>query len=103
VKAARKLEAVMKLWDIEPANGLLTDREDNEAYLACNPGKAYALYFTDGGEVGLDLRKARGRYSLRWIDLRTGERRGEHSISGEKIVMIKAPGNGHWVAVIVRR
>lgn len=103
VQAARKLESVMKLWDIEPANELLTDREDNEAYLACNPGKAYALYFTDGGEVGLDLRKDRGRYSLRWIDIRTGQWRGERPINGERIVKIKALGKGHWVAVIVGR
>ncbi len=103
VKAGRKLEAIMKPWDIEPANKLLTDRGENEAYLACKPGKAYALYFTNGGEVGLDLRKARGSYLLRWIDLKTGEWRGEHSITGEKIVTIKAPGKGHWVAVIARR
>ncbi|NOR67603.1 MAG: hypothetical protein GQ528_09635 [Woeseiaceae bacterium] len=103
VKAARKLESVMNLWDIEPANELLTDRQNNEAYLACNPGKAYALYFTNGGEIGLDLRKARGRYSLRWIDLRTGKWKSNQSISGEKIVTIKAPGKGHWVAVIARQ
>jgi len=100
VKAARKLESVVNIWDIEPANKLLTDRENNEAYLACNPGKAYALYFTDGGEVGLDLRRASGRYLLRWIDLRTGQWKGEHSIGGEKIVTLKAPGKGHWLAVI---
>jgi hypothetical protein len=93
----------MKLWDIEPANQLLSDRESNEAYLACNQGKAYALYFTDGGEVGLDMRKARGRYLLRWIDLFTGEWTDERSIEGEKIVMIKAPGKGHWLAVITRK
>ena len=100
VKAVRKLESVMKLWDIEPANELLTDRGDNEAYLACNLGKAYALYFTDGGEVGLDLRKVSGRYSLRWIDIRTGQWRGEQPINGKRIVTIKAPGKGHWVAVL---
>ena len=103
VKAARKLEAIMKLWDIEAANELLTDRQINEAYLACNRGNSYALYFTDGGEVGLDLREARGRYLLRWIDLRTGEWRGEQSIDGEKIVKINAPSKGHWLAVITRR
>jgi hypothetical protein len=103
VRAARKLEAIMKPWDIEPANKLLTDREENEAYLACKRGKAYALYFTDGGEVGLDLRKVRGSYSLKWIDLKAGRWKGEDSIIGKKIVAIKAPEKGHWLAVITRK
>ncbi len=103
VKAARRLEAIVPAWDMEPANELLTEREDNEAYLAYSPGKAYALYFTNGGAVGLDLRQAQGRYSLRWIDLRTGDWAGEHTLGAEKIVTIKAPGKGHWLAVIVRQ
>lgn len=30
----------------------------NEAFLAAKPGEAYALYFTDGCSMGLDLRNA---------------------------------------------
>jgi len=103
VKAARKLEAIMKPWEINAANNLLTDRGNDEAYLACKPGKAYALYFTDGGEVGLDLRKAGGRYLLKWIDLSTGKWKDEQSIIGRQIVTIETPGKGHWLAVITRR
>jgi hypothetical protein len=40
---------------------------------------------------------------LKWIDIRTGKWKGEQSISGEKIETIKAPGKGHWVAVIARK
>ena len=58
--AARKLESLIKLWEVEPANHLLSDRADNEAYLAAQPGQAYALYFTDGGSVGLDLQERAG-------------------------------------------
>ena len=43
IRAARKLESLIKLWEVEPANQLLSDREDNEAYLAAQPGRAYAL------------------------------------------------------------
>ena len=60
LRAARKLESLIKLWDVEPANELLSERATNEAYLAARPGVAYALYFTNGGSVGLDLRKAAG-------------------------------------------
>ncbi len=59
IRAARKLESLIKLWDVEPANELLSDRAENEAYLAAQPGVAYALYFTNGGAVGLDLTKDR--------------------------------------------
>ncbi|MFH1266780.1 MAG: hypothetical protein ABIK89_13715, partial [Planctomycetota bacterium] len=46
LKAVRKLETRVKMWDVEPQNELLGDRSEDEAYLAASPGKAYALYFT---------------------------------------------------------
>jgi hypothetical protein len=49
----------VKLWEVEPANQLLSDHADNEAYLTARPGSSYALYFPDGGSVGLDRRRAR--------------------------------------------
>ncbi len=100
VKSARKLESIMRLWSIEPANELLTDRQKNQAYLACNPGHAYAIYFTDGGRVGLDMRKSPGSYLLRWIDIRTGDWKDEQTLEGGQIAGIEAPGKGHWLAVI---
>ncbi len=54
LRAARKLESRIKPWEVQPANALLSDRADNEAYLAACPGQAYALYFADGGSVGLN-------------------------------------------------
>ncbi|MFZ5831226.1 MAG: DUF6298 domain-containing protein [Planctomycetota bacterium] len=100
--AARKLESVVKLWDVEPANELLSEREENEAYLAAKPGEAYALYFTDGGSVGLDLRGAPGVFQLRWIDIATGEWGKSETIRGGEVAAITAPGKGHWAAAIVK-
>jgi len=37
----------LKGWDVI--------REENEAYLTSREGEAYVLFFTNGGEVGLDL------------------------------------------------
>ena len=39
IRAARKLESLIKLWDVEPANQLLSERANNEAYLAARPGR----------------------------------------------------------------
>jgi hypothetical protein len=102
LRAARKLESVIKLWEVEPANELLKDRQDNEAYLACAPGRAYALYFTNGGSVGLDLREHSGAWTLRWIDLQSGEWAGTHPLAGGSIVTVQAPGRGGWIAAITR-
>jgi len=101
IRAARKLESRIRLWDVEAANQLLSDRSENEAYLAARPGKAYALYFTDGGEVGLDLRKAAGEFHLQWIDIAQGEWGEKETLNAGRIVPVRAPGEGHWVAAIV--
>ncbi|HNQ89139.1 MAG TPA: hypothetical protein PKM73_11035 [Verrucomicrobiota bacterium] len=102
IRAARKLESRIKLWDVEPANALLSDREENEAYLAARPGQAYALYFTDGGTIGLDLKNATGRFDVRWIDISSGEWGKRESINGGGLVPVTAPGKGHWVAAILK-
>jgi hypothetical protein len=103
LRAARELESVIKPWDVEPANELLSDREDNEAYLAAKPGQAYALYFTDGGSVGLDLTSAPGRFDARWLDISTGEWGKRVSLDGGGIATVRAPTEGHWVAAILKQ
>ncbi len=102
LQAARKLESLIRLWDVEPANHRLSDRAVNEAYLAARPGEAYALYFTDGGAVGLDLKDAPGRYDVRWIDIQTGEWGKRETLEGGRIAAVAAPAKGHWVAAIVK-
>jgi len=102
LRAARKLESLIKLWDVEPANHLLRDRAVNGAYLAARPGQSYALYFTDGGSVGLDLKDAPGRFDLRWINIATGEWGARETIKGGAIVTINAPAKGHWLAALVK-
>jgi hypothetical protein len=101
IRAARKLESVIKLWDVEPANHLLANREDDEAYLAAKPGHAYALYFTDGGEVLLDLSAASDRLAVRWIDIDTGEWGRRDTIRGGRQVKISSPNRGHYLVAIV--
>jgi hypothetical protein len=102
LQAARKLESIIKLWEVEPANQLLGERADNEAYLAAKPGEAYVLYFTNGGSVGLNLKNAPGRFSIRWIDISTGQWGKQESVDGGTVVSINAPSPGHWLAAILK-
>lgn len=104
IKAARLLESVIKLWDIEPHMELLKERSPNEAYLAAKPGEQYALYFTYGGAVGLDLSDAGDTFALNWISVTEGEWWGKKElINGGSIVKITAPFKGGWVVAIVKK
>ncbi len=109
IKAARLLENDIKLWEIEPHMELLTNRLPNEAFLAAKPNEKYALYFTNGGSVGLDLSEAKGTYKLKWISITEGimlepvGRFKDISLQGGSVVDLTAPYKGGWVAVILKK
>lgn len=100
IRAARKLESKIPLWSVEPANELLSDREPNEAYLAAQPGRAYALYFPAGGEVRLDLTAAPGEFTVRWVDISTGEWGPTQKVAGGRQVPLSPPDRRNWGAAI---
>ncbi|MBW8039104.1 MAG: hypothetical protein FVQ85_03795 [Planctomycetes bacterium] len=102
IKAARKVESLIKFWDIEPRMELLSNRETDEAYLAAQPGKRYVLYFTDGGSVALNLKPYKSKFKLRWVDVRSGDWGDRTAIIGGKTVTIAAPKKGPWVGVIIK-
>jgi hypothetical protein len=103
IRSARKAESRIKFWDTRPNLELLSNRESDEAYLSANPGKAYLLYFTDGGNVGLNLQNQSGSYKLEWIEISSGEWKGEPlEIDAGSVVQIDAPSSGGWVATITR-
>ena len=81
-----------------PSRGLL-DREPNEAYLTSAPGE-HAVYFPSGGSVGLDLREAPGRFTLRWLEIGRSRWTDGRQVGGGRVVRLEVPGDGHWVALI---
>ena len=99
-RSIQEIEKTAKFWDLEPGNDLLSNREENEAYLASKPGKSYVLFFTDGGEVGLDLTKFEKEFNVKWFDIRKGKLISESKITGGKIVNLKVPGELEWLALI---
>ncbi len=113
IKAARILESQIKFWDVTPQMELLSDREPNEAYLAAKPAQRYALYFTNGGSVGLDLSSARGPFNVTWISVSQGittqssaagrYRPMRKTVQGGSVVTMSAPYKGGWVAAIVKK
>ena len=104
IKAARLLETELKLWNIEPMMELLSNRQPNEAYLAAKKGEAYAVYFTYGGGINLDLSDTEGAFQLKWISITEGRYLNQKSetIQSGGIVPLEAPFKGGWIAVLTK-
>jgi predicted GIY-YIG superfamily endonuclease len=103
VKVAREIEKTVKFWELQPGNELLSEREENEAYLTSKQGEFYLVFFTNGGEVGLDLSAAKSTLSLKWFDIRKGELISESNIEGGRVAKLTTPGELEWVAIISKK
>ncbi len=100
LRAARRVESLVPLWSVEPAQELLSERSANEAYVAAERGRAYVLYFPAGGEVTLDLSDAPSKLTARWFNIDSGEPGGEQTLRGGAKLVVSPPGKQNWVAVI---
>ena len=104
IAAARKLESRIKPWEVTPRMDLLSSRSSDEAYLAAAPGQKYALYFTKGGSIKLDLKApSSAKFELRWINIGTGQWGATATLTGGSPKTITAPGSGGWAAAIVKK
>jgi hypothetical protein len=105
IQSMRKVTDELDLIAIRPHNDLLSDREENEAYLLANAGKQYALYFPQAagdGAVTIDLTETKGQWQLKWINIDQGTwSEKKQNLKGGRKVLIKTPDKGHWSAVIL--
>ena len=91
----------MPLWNVEPANDLLTDRSDNEAFVAAtSERKAFVMYFpASPGDrsVVLDVGEPTDQTRIDWINIDTGHM--EHS-NVTTFSPFSPPDNSNFVAVL---
>ncbi len=81
---------------------LLSNRGEDEAYLTYIPGEQYAVYFTDGGDVTLELSNE-GKWQIRWLDISKCKWDKTESVSGKIKIDLETPGDGYWVAMIRKK
>ncbi len=98
IQSMRMLTDAMDFFRHEPANHLLYERDENEAYCLAIPGEEYAVYFTGKGEVHLNAVPA--EYEIRWLQIRSSDWGGEEIV--ELPGRLKTPSDDQW-AVLVRR
>jgi hypothetical protein len=96
------METLVKIWEMTPQMDLLSDNDNDEAYLTTRLGEQYVILFPDGGEITLDLSDDPVEFSGRWISIGSGSWGEEFSVKGGNPVEIASPGPGGWFAVLVR-
>ncbi|MCK4966946.1 hypothetical protein KAS50_07935, partial [bacterium] len=102
IKSMRMLTSELDIFNCKPDSKsiLLTDRSDNEAYLTYIVGKQYAVYFPNGGSVGLNLSGINGSFIVKWLDITDKRWKKEIKVKGNRIITLTAPGEGHWAALV---
>jgi hypothetical protein len=99
IRSMRKLTDSIDIFQCVPANELLNDRSDNEAFCMANRGNdEYILYFPAEGSIKLDVKS--GSYELIWLNI--------PSTDWQKPVIVQLPGdiktpNDDQWALLVRR
>ncbi len=103
IRSARLLLAELDMLRCisDSRHTLLRDRAENSAYLTRIDGEQYAIYFTDGGSVGLDLGEAKGTFRGKWLEVDASRWADEgFEVEGGEVAKLQAPGKGQWVALL---
>jgi len=97
------LENFEKLWNMEPANELLNEREPNEAYLVKNKDNSVLfIYFPYQGEVSLDTKKLNlaGTVMIEWLDITYARFHLYQQLDIKDMMTVKAPLKKGCIAII---
>jgi len=100
IKSARMLTDEMDVFSCEPHNDLLADREPNEAYCMARPGSVYAVYFTNGGEVTLDVSDLKNAATVRWLDVMQSRWSATKRFPAGGKLKLRCPSQGYWAALV---
>ena len=100
IRSMRMITDKMNIFTCEPHNDLLSERESNEAYCIANPGKEYAVYFPDGGEIILDISSLKKPATLRWLDIMKSQWANTEQIKSETKLKLSCPSKGYWAVLV---
>lgn len=109
IRSARMLTGAADIMRIEPRDDLLSDRDQNEAYCAAEPGVAYVVYFPDShimhdfpghGRVRLDVSAMPGPVTIRWLNAARSEWSDRATAPKAEVLDLVAPTPDPWLAVV---
>ena len=105
IRSMRLLTADFDIFVATPHTDLLTNRSRNEAYCSAEPGKAYAVFFPDGGDVRLDVSAANGRpLKARWLAIRESRWNGNpvsvEADANGSLRLVTPTEEGYWAVLV---
>jgi hypothetical protein len=100
IRSMRLLTDRMNIFTCAPGNNLLSDKGPNEAYCLANPGKEYAVYFPDGGDVTLDIGSLKKAATVRWLDIMKCQWTGAQHIESLIKLTLRCPSRGYWAVLV---
>jgi len=100
IRSLRIVTDEMDFFNGMPLDHIIVDKSPNEAYCRGIEGEEYLFYFTDGGEIMVNISLPGGENTVRWMSLDTGKWGEEKRISEGKRIKLSVPGLGNWMAVI---
>ena len=103
IRSARMLADSFDIFASQPQNGLLSDRGADEAYALANPGRQYAVYFPDSGNVRLDVSATEKPLKLRWLNIDDGTWQDPQRVDNRERLTLQPPGQGDWAVVVEGR
>ncbi len=97
----------LKFQNLHPHNDMLQPEPDAhgalpKVWMLANPGLQYALYFTKGGTVSVDLLEAAAKLKAQWYNPRTGQWMPALNFIGGKDISFSAPDTHDWALMITR-
>jgi hypothetical protein len=103
IQSLRMTVNELAIVQTEPRNDLLSDRDENEAYLLAEPGKIYALYYPNGGSVILNLESSQDQFEYRWLNLDEAEWSETETLEVSPETRLSTPSEGHWIVVLKQK
>ena len=99
IKSMRMLTNKMDIFQCQPHNDLLSEREANEAYCIANPSKEYAIYFPNGGDVKLNIGTPR-KVTIQWLNILQSTWKEPIVSEGEGMITLQCPDEEYWAVLI---
>lgn len=104
IRSLRMLLEEIDIFRCEPHNDLLQKRSWNEAYCTAEPGVAYAVFFTDGGDLHLDTSAvpAGREIAVHWLDILASAWQPVRRIPAgtDRSHLVTPRETGYWAALV---